>query len=164
MVRSFVEMLLGEWGRQLLYFYEANACLINSIILTYGLMMYLSWNNLVRIYRYLIVGIAKQIHVSDDVGRKTTIKQTLSEVEIPWQEAIDASPFPLVARLGAVIPKKKSVEALKYFFDEKELAEKAHEALKGANIRKMSPVSRAMLQRELELRKAEREAKEEQED
>ena len=36
MVRAFVEGMLGEVGRQILYFYEANALVINAVVLTYG--------------------------------------------------------------------------------------------------------------------------------
>ena len=110
MVRAFVEMMLGDFGRQLLYFYEANACAINTIVLAYGVIMFASWNNLVRMYRFLIVEIAKEVHLADDLGRKTTKKQILDSVEIPWEEAIEKANFPYIARMAGLLPKRKTVE------------------------------------------------------
>jgi hypothetical protein len=121
--------------------------------------MFLSWNNLVRIYRFLIVEIAKNVHLSEDLNRKTTKKQVLKSVEIPWEEAVEQSPFPFVARLGALIPKRKTVENLKIYFDENDLAEKALKALKGEDIRKMAPMTRKLHLRELEHRKKKKEEK-----
>jgi hypothetical protein len=153
MVRAFIEMILGEVGRQMLYFYEANACAINSVVLTYGVLMFASWNNLVRIYRFLIVEIAKTIHLEEDLNRKTTKKQVLESVEIPWEAAIEKSNFPFIARMAGLLPKRKTVENLKIYFDEKELAEQALKALKGADIRKMAPMTRKLQQREMDHKK-----------
>lgn len=149
MIRSFVEMMLGEFGRQILYFYEANAWLFNSLILVYGLFMLLAWNNLVRCYRYLVIEVAKQIHLSDDVGRKSTTKQVGSAVEVPWEQAADVSPFPFVARIGAVLPKRITAESLQGYFDEKDIIQHAVEMLKGENIRRISPSVRKIINKEM---------------
>ena len=53
MVGPFLEAIMGDAGRAILYFYQANELIINSIILVYGLFMFLCWNNLLRIYRFL---------------------------------------------------------------------------------------------------------------
>ena len=75
MVRSFVEVMLGEVGRQILYYYEANAFWLNWIVLIYGVIMFASWMNLVRIYRYLIIEVAKGAHTSDELNRKKSNKK-----------------------------------------------------------------------------------------
>lgn len=150
MVRAFVEMLLGEWGRQLLYFYEANACIINSFVLTYGLLMFLSWTTLVRTYRYLIAEMAKQVHTSMDLNHKSTNKRVRDSVTIPWEKAIEISPFPFISGMSGLIPKRLTVENLQAFLDEKELAEQAVKALRGEHIKKMAPNIRKMRLRELE--------------
>lgn len=148
MIRSFIEAMMGEVGRQILYFYEANACAINSVILTYGLFMWLTWNNLVRVYRYLIVEVAKAIHLHEDLKRKSTNKRVRDTIEIPWEEAAKTSPIPFVARLGALAPKRVSVETLQMYFDEKEIVDGALKMLKGENIRKLTPSSRSLAERE----------------
>lgn len=162
MVRSFVEAMLGEWGTQLLYFYEANSCIINSFVLTYGVLMFISWMNLVRTYRYLIVEMAKQVHTSEDLNRKSTLKRVRDSVTIPWEEAIEISPFPFIGRMSGVLPKRMTVENLQAMLDEKDLSEQAINALKGEPIKRMAPNVRKMRMREMALReeklRAEKEA------
>ena len=148
MIRSLIEGMLGEGGRQLLYFYEANACIINSIILTYGMFMALAWNNLVRVYRYLIVEVAKNVHLDEELNRKSTNKKVRDTVGVPWEQAVEAAPFPFVARIGAFLPKRISVETLQSFFDDKEIVDQAFKLLKGENIKRMTPSSRRLAERE----------------
>jgi hypothetical protein len=69
MIRNFIEAILGEFGRQILYFYEANSCVISSVIVTYGLFMLLVWNNMVRAYRYLVIEVAKLVHLDENPSR-----------------------------------------------------------------------------------------------
>lgn len=148
MIRSFVEALLGDFGRQLLYFYEANAGLINSLVLLYGLFMFLTWNNLVRVYRFLIIEVAKTIHLDEDLNRKSTNKRVRDTIEIPWEKAVSAAPFPFVGRLGALWPKRMSVEVLQTYFEDKDLVNQAIKLLKGENIKRMTPNSRNLIDRE----------------
>jgi len=154
MVRSFVEAILGEVGRQLLFAYEANAYWINWVVLAYGVIMFASWLNLVRIYRYLIVEMAKEAHTSDELNRKKSNKKIRDIIGIPWEEAVKQSPLPFIARIGDLLPKRKTVENLKKFLDEKDLADKTLKALQGERIQRMSPSTRRMMQRELEEKKA----------
>ena len=159
MVGPFLEALMGDAGRAILYFYQDNALLINAIILVYGLFMFLSWNNLLRIYRFLIVEMAKSAHLSDDLNRKKSNKKIRKIIGVPWEKAIDISPFPYIARIGAISPKRKTVENLQLLFDEKDLADKALKALQGAKIQRMMPSNRDMLQREMDQRKEKQAAK-----
>jgi len=157
MIRSFIEAMLGDFGRQILYFYEANAVLINSLVLVYGLFMFLSWNNLVRVYRFLIVEVAKTVHLSDDLNKKSSAKRIRGAIKVPWEKAVGAAPFPFIGRLGALWPKRMSVEVLQMYFDEKEIVEQAVKLLKGDNLRLMTPSSRRLTERE-RAKKAERHA------
>ncbi|MGB2955311.1 MAG: hypothetical protein WBB64_04985 [Anaerolineales bacterium] len=153
MVRSFIEAMLGEVGRQILYYYEANAYWINAIVLIYGVFMFAAWMNMVRIYRFLIVEMAKEAHTSEELNRKKSNKKIREIIGIPWEKAVEQSPFPFLARIGDLVPKRNTVENLKAYFDEKDLADKTLKALQGEKIQKMTPSSRRMLQKELEERK-----------
>jgi hypothetical protein len=153
MVRSFIEAMLGEVGRQILYYYEANAYWINVIVLIYGLFMFAAWMNTVRIYRFLIVEMAKEAHTSEELNRKKSNKKIRKIIGIPWEKAVEQSPFPFLARIGDLAPKRNTVENLQGYFDEKDLADKTLKALQGEKIQKMMPSSRRMLQKELEERK-----------
>jgi hypothetical protein len=155
MVGPFIEALIGEFGRSILYFFRDNALIINPIILAYGLFMFASWMNLVRIYRFLIAEMAKEAHTSEELNRKKSNKKIRDIIGIPWERAVEASPFPFVARLGAVVPKRKTIENLQVMFDEKELADHVLQALQGARIQRMTPLTRKMAQRELDHRKKE---------
>jgi hypothetical protein len=152
MVRSFVEYILGDFGRQILYYYEANAFWINIIILIYGLFMFAAWQNLVRIYRFLIVEMAKAAHTSEELNRKKSNKKIRKIIGIPWEKAVEQSPLPFIARIGDLAPKRNTVENLQGYFDEKDLADKTLRALQGEKIQKMMPSTRKMLKRELEQR------------
>jgi hypothetical protein len=114
--------------------------------------MFYCWNNLLRIYRFLIVEMAKEAHTSEELNRKKSNKKIRDIIGVPWERAIEASPFPYIARIGAVVPKKKTVENLQFYFDEKELADQVLKALQGAKIQRMMPSTRKIVQRELEER------------
>jgi hypothetical protein len=161
MLRPLVEALLGEAGRTILFTYEANAYWINWIVLAYGAFMFASWMNLVRIYRFMIVEMAKSAHTSDELNRKKSNKKIRKIIGVPWEKAIETSPFPFVARIGALIPKRKTVENLQVLLDEKDLADKTLQALQGERIQKMMPSTRKIMQRELDQRKEQRTEKDE---
>lgn len=155
MVGPFIEALMGDVGRAILNFYRDYALIINSVILVYGVFMFYCWNNLLRIYRFLIVEIARDAHTSDELNRKKSNKKIRKIIGVPWEKAVETSPFPYIARIGALVPKKKTVENLQLLFDEKDLADQALKALQGAKIQRMMPSNRKMLQRELEQRSKE---------
>lgn len=160
MLRPLIEALLGDFGRQILFAYEANAYWINWIVLAYGAVMFASWMNLVRIYRFLIVEMARDAHLSDELNRKKSNKKIRKIIGVPWEKAVEQSPFPLIGRIGAIIPKRKTVENLQLLLDEKDLADKVLQALQGARIQKMMPSTRKIMQREMEDRKQKRAEKE----
>lgn len=149
MVRPVIEMLLGEVGRQILYFYEANALPINIFVLTYGFIMYGAWMNLVRTYRFIVVDLAKQIHLDEELDRKSTVKRAQDTVNFPWDAAIENSPFPLIGRISGLIPKRKTVENLQYYLAEKDLISDAIDILKGANIYKLTPNFKKIIKKEV---------------
>jgi hypothetical protein len=160
MVGPFIEAMMGDIGRAILYFYRDNSLIINLIVLTYGLFMFIAWNNLLRIYRFLIVEMARAAHTSEELNRKKSNKKIRKIIGVPWEKAIETSPFPYIARIGAIIPKRKTIENLQLLFDEKDLADKALKAIQGAKIQKMMPSTRKMMQREMEQREQKKAEKE----
>lgn len=156
MIRSFIEAMLGDFGRQLLYIYEANAFIINSVIVIYGLFMFLAWNNLVRVYRFLILEVAKTVHLDEELDRKSTNKRIRDTVMIPWDKAVEVAPFPFIGHVGALLPKRMSVENLQLYFEEKEIVDRAMKLLKGTHIKRLTPSSRRIGERLRSLRRGER--------
>ncbi len=153
MIGPLIEAMLGKVGRAILYFYRDNTIWINTIVLIYGLFMFATWNNLVRIYRFLIAEMAKATYTSEELNRKKSNKKIRKIIGVPWEKAVKASPFPFIARMGALIPRRKTVENLKLLLDEKELADGVLQALQGAKIQRMAPSTRKMIQGEMERRK-----------
>lgn len=130
MVRALVETFLGSVGVTVLHFYEANALLINSIVVLYGALIVMSWTNLASIRKRLVGAIAAQIVNSPTLNQKSTVKRILAEVDIPWQAALDDVRFPLIAQQTAFWPKKKSVEALQAMLPPDDLVKRALDALR----------------------------------
>jgi hypothetical protein len=147
MVRIAVETLLGEVGRQILFFYEEHAFIINLIILIYGFILFFAWSNLVKIHRYLVIEIAKQIHLRGDLDKDSSPKKVLKKVHIPWEKAIQMSRFPFVAKMSGLWPRRKSVAVLKQYLIEEDMAAHALAVNNGANIRKISPNTKHMYER-----------------
>ncbi len=145
MVRAVVEGLLGEVGRQLLFFYEAHALTINLIVLTYGLIMLMAWLALTRIYRHLVVLVAKEIHLNTRVNKDSSIKQIRSTIKIPWKEAVNAARFPIISGQTGLFPVRKSVKSVQPMLDEDELITHALAVLNGENPRKIMPSYKRML-------------------
>ncbi len=152
MVRGFVESVLGEIGQRILFFYESNALAINVVVLTYGFFKYIAWMNLVRIYRFLIMEMAIAAHTSEELNSKKSNRSIRKTIEIPWEKAVEQAPLPFIARIGDMVPRRNTVENLKRYFDEKDLADKTLRALQGEKIQKMTPSIRKMPQKELKER------------
>ena len=148
MVRIAVETLLGEVGRQILFFYEAHSFEINLIVLTYGIILFFSWSNLVKIHRFLVIEIAKQIHTRGDLDKDSSPKKVLKKVHIPWEKAIEKSRFPFVAKMSGLWPRRKSVAVLQEMLIDFDLAAHALAVNNGANIRKISPNTKHMYERD----------------
>ena len=151
MVRSFVEMMLGDVGRQILFFYETNSLLINVLILAYGFILFASWSNLVKIHRFLVIEIAKQIYLKPELSKESSPKKVLRKVRIPWKEAVNKSRFPFVSKMSGLIPRRKSVEMLKTLLIDEDLAAHALGVVNGANIKKIMPNTKHMLRQDIEL-------------
>ncbi len=95
------------------------------------------------------IELAKQIHLDEDLDRKSTVKHAQDTVSFPWDEAVEISPFPLIGRIAGMIPKRKTVENLQYYLDEKDLISNAIDVLKGANIYKLAPDFRKIMKKEV---------------
>jgi hypothetical protein len=145
MVRVVVEGMLGEVGRQILFFYEAHALTINLLVLTYGLIMLMAWLALTRIYRHLVVLVAREIHLNTRVNKDSSIKHVRSTIKIPWKEAVNAARFPIISGQTGLFPVRKSINNVQSMLDEDELITHAIAVLNGENPRKIMPSYKRML-------------------
>jgi hypothetical protein len=143
-IRAIIEATMGGIFRSVLYFYEAHALPLNVIVLVYGLVMLMSWLNLVRIYRYMVVAVAKQIHLHPKLGAKSSVEKVAELVAIPWEEAVNAANFPLIGSQVMLLPLPKSVAAVKNIIDRDELLGHALDVLNGTHPSKIQPTYNMM--------------------
>jgi hypothetical protein len=111
--------------------------------------MFIAWSTLIRIYRHMVLLIADEIEKNPNLKKKSKVSKIKGEIEIPWQTAVDAAWFPLIANNGGVIPGRKSIETVQKLFDEDELISHAKQVLDGTEIRKIMPSYRQMVNREI---------------
>jgi hypothetical protein len=147
MIREVIEALMGGLFRALLAFYEAYALPLNLVVLAYGVTMLLAWQNLVRIYRYLVVSVAKQIHLNPALNAHSSVRQVGELVAIPWAEAIKLATFPFVGSQVMPWPLPKSVTAVQRIVDQDELLRHALDVLNGTHPHRIMPTYRRMWRR-----------------
>ena len=129
MVRAIIESYMGPLFVQVSRFYEANSLLINSVVVLYGLVIVLSWASLYNIKRRLVSVMVHQMLARPDITPQTKVKRVLKEVDIPWAAVVEQMRFPFVAQQAALLPQRKSVEAVKAHLTPEELAKEALDTL-----------------------------------
>jgi hypothetical protein len=152
-ILAFIEATMGPLFRSLLHFYEAHAVLLNLIVLTYGLVMYVSWLNLVRIYRYLVVAMAKRIHLDSRLSAKSSVDKVAELIAVPWEEAVQASRFPLIGSQVMLLPMLKSAAAVEKALDRQELIGHALQVLNGTHPSKIQPTFRKMWSKQVDAKR-----------
>lgn len=133
MVRGFVEGVLGPLGTQVLDFYIENSLLINTVVLAYGLIMLMSWTTTLNIRKRLLYAMLVQMTQRDDIRPDAKVKRILKEIQIPWEEAIGQSRFPLVAHRTGLRPYQKSLQNVQRIITPEELAKDALMMIGGSN-------------------------------
>ncbi len=106
MLKILVSFMLGPWGLKILYFYLANAAIINSFVFIYGVFLVIAHLN----YKKISDQVFNQIPA---IVEKTSKKKAI-EINIP--KAIEEKKmFPFVAGQISLFPKKTTSKAVKKF-------------------------------------------------
>ena len=90
---EWVKSKTGVWGPAILDFYFQNAGWINAIIVAYGILLLLSWQNLSRVSDSLVDQIldqAKEIRIGKAKGDKPKVVH-LSDFQLSWDQAFASS-------------------------------------------------------------------------
>jgi len=118
--------LTGQFGTDLLNFYQANALWINLLVLAYGAWVVLSWINLKNIRKVLLLSLLDQLRPQvDPESGKVVRKKDGSALIIPWESAIGQAHFPFIARQSALLPRRVSIETAQAMLPEKYLVAEA---------------------------------------
>jgi len=106
MLKILVSYALGPFGLKILYFYLANAAIINSFVFIYGVFLVTAHLN----YKKISDPVFDQIL---EATEKSSKKKTL---EIDIKKAVEERKmFPFVAGQISLFPKKTTSEAVKIF-------------------------------------------------
>ena len=124
---EWVKSKTGVWGPALLDFYFHNALWINTIIVLYGLVLLLSWQNLSRIRDVLIAQILKQ------AGRMPR-RLSLSEIHLSWEYGLAASKFPFVATATGLTLRRTTLKNIQGLISERDLIHHSARQLKELGI------------------------------
>jgi hypothetical protein len=83
MIRGFIQLALGTFGRALLAFYRSYSLPINSVVVAYGIVMLYAHNNLRKVIREIE---AIMLDVAGDMGEKPDPHQVLNQAARRWKE------------------------------------------------------------------------------
>lgn len=122
MVRAIIESFMGPTFVRVLQFYEANSLIINSVVLLYGVVIFLSWASLLNIRKRLIAAMVHDMQQRPDIHPQTKTKRVLREIEIPWEAVVSQMKYPFVARQAALWPRRRTVEAVQELLPAEDLA------------------------------------------
>ena len=108
MLKILVSYALGPWGLKILYFYLANAAIINSFVFVYGVFLVIAHLNYKKISDHLFDRISETIELSSKKKAiEINIKKSIEEKKM----------FPFVAGQISLFPKKTTPEAVKNYME-----------------------------------------------
>ena len=108
MLKILVSYALGPWGLKILYFYLANAAIINSFVFIYGVFLVTAHLN----YKKISDQVFDQIL---EAGKNSSKKKA---IEININKAIEERKmFPFVAGQISLFPKKTTPEIVKKYME-----------------------------------------------
>ncbi|MCW5874351.1 MAG: hypothetical protein KIS88_06860 [Anaerolineales bacterium] len=88
--------LSGEWGPQLLAWYQANSW-VNLLFVAYGLVLLLAWRNYDHIQEQAIAVFLAAAKPADEPGGLPVLPESIT---LEWPQAVAGLRFPLLARRG----------------------------------------------------------------
>jgi len=128
---DWVKSKTGIWGPALLDFYFHNAGWINAIVVAYGLLLVLSWQNLSRVSDSLVDQIldqAKEIRSNNAKGNKSKVVH-LSDFKLSWDQAFVSSKFPFIAKQTGFLIHRSSLENVRTLITDRDLIQRSSRKL-----------------------------------
>jgi hypothetical protein len=128
---DWVTSKTGVWGPALLDLYFQNAGWINTIVIAYGLLLLLSWQNLSRVCDALVDQILEQamkINVTGKKGKQPKMVY-LSDFQLSWERAFASSRFPFVAKQAGIVIRLSSLENIRALISDRDLVQRSYHQL-----------------------------------
>jgi hypothetical protein len=116
MINAYVRSLLGEWGSTVLDFYLENSLWINGILLLYVLIIVLSRRNYSITLYSLCTSLKTKYNSQVNGKNRKQLEKTLHKIDIPWDDALRSSKFPLITSPRGLLPQYKSTKTLQHIY------------------------------------------------
>jgi len=134
---EWVKGQTGVWGPALLDMYFHNAGWINTLLVLYGLLLLLSWQNLSRVVDELTAQIleqARQKYAVDAKNKKPKIIY-FKDFDLSWDRAIASSKFPFVAKQTGFTIRRSNPGNIRALITERDLIQRCAGRLKEMGLR-----------------------------
>jgi hypothetical protein len=128
---DWVTSKTGVWGPAMLDFYFQNAGWINAIVVAYGILLLLSWQNLSRVSDSLVDQIldqAKEIGFNNAKGNNPKVVH-LSDFKLSWDQAFASSKFPFIAKQTGFLIHRSSLENVRALIADRDLIQRSSRKL-----------------------------------
>ena len=126
---EWVKSQTGIWGPALFDAYLQNSGWINALFLAYGLVLWLSWQNLSRMHDGLATLIVEQARARNQAGSKTPVVH-LTDFPLSWEEAAGYSRFPFIAKQTGILIHRSTPENLRALSSERDLLQRCASRLR----------------------------------
>lgn len=134
---DWVKSQTGDWGPALMDAYIDNSFWINALVLLYGLLLLLAWQNLSRITDVLIEQMVEQAIARGKTGRTGAKDRVVHfhEFDLSWQQASASSKFPFIARQTGILIRRNTLNNLRALITERDLIQRSARRLNRIGVR-----------------------------
>ncbi|MBX3098465.1 MAG: hypothetical protein KF761_02705 [Salinibacterium sp.] len=112
MIDWIIDNLFGSWGRVVLDFYIANALIINSVVVLYGVLL-VALNLRLKPYRAAAVAQVRRIVSAAGSPPRGTALPAFVEKRFDWSEVAAIGPGRMVVGRWRLWPSRVTPESLK---------------------------------------------------
>ena len=120
MIFAFIRSYIGGFGRNLMDFYINNSFVINTIVLVYGLLVYLAHISYLKAYRYSLEKLGVNLAPMEK-NKPAKIPARLDFTKLDWSEISRTYWFPLIARPRSLWLSIKTKAVIQYYFGEEQI-------------------------------------------
>lgn len=128
---EWVKIKTGVWGPVSLDLYFQYAGWINAVVVAYGLLLLLSWQNLSRVCDSLVDQIldqAREIKAAEGKNIKPKVVH-MSDFQLSWEQAFASSKFPFIARQAGFVIRRSNMENVRTLILDRDLVQRCSRQL-----------------------------------
>jgi hypothetical protein len=114
---AFIRGMLGNFGSSAMDFYFRYSYFINGLILLYALLVVGARRSYQASWRVLAKTLEPRFHSYIQENKRDQLKRAVLRIELPWQEALQASRFPLITGRRGIWVYPRTLKTLQRLFD-----------------------------------------------